>query len=381
MHRARDSRGRFIAKAKSSIFTTPSSSRHRPDSPPSTPSLKIFGSQRTAELEDSPIPPTKTHLENKETFSHPSLVEELEDYKDSKETIMAEEVINRGGGRRGGDNEDNNGEGNNGRNRDNLLGFPIVDEETHATMKNISPSVLPNFYGLRSEDPETFLFEFEVVCRTYDYMEDSQKLKLFPSTLKGSALKWFMGLATQSIRTWNDMKQTFLDRYLDYCMPTNHKDEVFKMMQKEDENLEDLLERFQYNLKRAKMSNLDDETLKALILKSIRDEWIDILNMMGKGYISQLPLRDITELCIHLSRGKSKTGKGPRDSSLIRAKKSATGSVSRAEFGNMLDEFKTDILGSLSEQLDTLKIQHKQKAETDALAIFCPKCRKKHALR
>ena len=47
----------------------------------------------------------------------------------------------------------------------------------------------------------------------------------------------------------------------------------------------------------------------------------------------------------------------------------------------MLDEFKTDILGSLSEQLDTLKIQHKQKAETDALAIFCPKCRKKHALR
>ena len=47
----------------------------------------------------------------------------------------------------------------------------------------------------------------------------------------------------------------------------------------------------------------------------------------------------------------------------------------------MLDEFKTDILGSLSEQLDTLKIQNKQKAETDALAIFCPKCRKKHALR
>jgi len=42
-------------------------------------------------------------------------------------------------------------------------------------------------------------------------MEDSQKLKLFPSTLEGAALKWFMGLVTQSIRTWNDMKQTFLD--------------------------------------------------------------------------------------------------------------------------------------------------------------------------
>ena len=110
------------------------------------------------------------------------------------------------------------------------------------------------------------------------------------------------------------------------------------------------------------MSNLDEETLKSLLLKAIRDEWIDILNMMGKGDISQLLLHDIAELCVHLSRGNSKTAKGPRDPSLIRADKSATSLVSMAEIGNMLDEFKTDILGSLSEQLDTLKIQNKQKA-------------------
>ena len=47
----------------------------------------------------------------------------------------------------------------------------------------------------------------------------------------------------------------------------------------------------------------------------------------------------------------------------------------------MLDEFKTNILGSLSEQLDTLKIHNKQQAEAEALTIFCPKCRNKHALR
>jgi len=91
-------------------------------------------------------------------------------------------------------------------------------------MKSISPSILPNFYGLRSEDLETFLFELEVLCRTYDYLEDSQKLKLFPSKLEGAALKWFMGLVTKSIRMWNDMKREFLGRYLDYCIPTNLKD-------------------------------------------------------------------------------------------------------------------------------------------------------------
>ena len=89
------------------------------------------------------------------------------------------------------------------------------------------------------------------------------------------------------------MKKVFLDSDLDYCMPINHKDELFKMMQREDENLEDLIERFNYNLKRAKMDNLDEDILKSLLLKAIRDEWIDILNMMGKGDISQLPLSDI----------------------------------------------------------------------------------------
>jgi len=117
--------------------------------------------------------------------------------------------------------------------------------------------------------------------------------------------------------------------------------------------------------------------LKTLLLKAIRDEWIDILNMMGKGDISQLPLNDIGELCVHLSRGKSKIGKGPRDPSLVRVNKSATRSVNRAEIGNMFDEFKTDILGSLSEQIDTLKLQNKQKTEADTLAIFVQNAAKK----
>jgi len=83
--------------------------------------------------------------------------------------------------------------------------------------------------------------------------------------LKGAALNWFMGLVTPSIKTWNDMKKVFLDRYLDYYIPINHKDEVFKTMQREDEILEDLIEIFNYNLKREKMDNLDEDTLKDLL--------------------------------------------------------------------------------------------------------------------
>ena len=37
MHRARDSRGRFLARARSSIFTSPSASRDRQETPPLSP--------------------------------------------------------------------------------------------------------------------------------------------------------------------------------------------------------------------------------------------------------------------------------------------------------------------------------------------------------
>jgi hypothetical protein len=84
-------------------------------------------------------------------------------------------------------------------------------------MKNIPPSTLPNFHGMVTKDPKTFLFEFDVLCRSYDYSSDTQKLKLFPATLKDVALCWFMGLGTNEIKTWDEMRKTFLEKYNDYC--------------------------------------------------------------------------------------------------------------------------------------------------------------------
>ena len=79
--------------------------------------------------------------------------------------------------------------------------FPIRETNGDTKIKNISPSALPHFHRLTREDPNTFLLEFVVICRTYDYAEDEQKLKLFPSNLKDVALRWFMGLPSNNITT------------------------------------------------------------------------------------------------------------------------------------------------------------------------------------
>jgi hypothetical protein len=40
-------------------------------------------------------------------------------------------------------------------------------------MKIIPLFALPAFYGKRSEDPNTFLFDFDILCRIYNYLQDA----------------------------------------------------------------------------------------------------------------------------------------------------------------------------------------------------------------
>ena len=60
---------------------------------------------------------------------------------------------------------------------------------------------------------------------------------MFPATLKGVALKWFMGLGVNTILYWIDMKKIFLKKYQPYRRTRDSKDDIFRMTQHEEENL------------------------------------------------------------------------------------------------------------------------------------------------
>ena len=86
------------------------------------------------------------------------------------------------------------------------------------------------------------------------------------------------------------------------------------MTQHEEENLEDYLERFFYNLQKSKQNSLNYDTIRTIFLKGVRDDYINVLNLMGAGDISFLPFDQISELCRKYSRGKAKIRKDSRDS-------------------------------------------------------------------
>ena len=97
--------------------------------------------------------------------------------------------------------------------------------------------------------------------------------------------------------------------------------------------------------------------IRTIFLKGIREEYLDILNVMGKGDISYLPFDEIQDLCQKYSRGKAKTGKREI---ITKVNKSANSGISRAELGNLLEDFKTDLLSTLGTQVEVAKTKKRQ---------------------
>ena len=67
--------------------------------------------------------------------------------------------------------------------------------------------------------------------------------------------------------------------------------------------------------------------------------------------------------------------------SLTRSNNTTSRGVTRAEVGNLLENFKTNILSTLTTQLDVLQTKQKKVEAEQTLAIFFHRCRKKHGPR
>jgi hypothetical protein len=106
-------------------------------------------------------------------------------------------------------------------------------------------------------------------------------------------------------------------------------------------------------LQRSPYGTLQGPVLKATLIKGMKDEWVETLNLMGKRDIYQETYEDIVLLCIKCSRGSRRT-RSRMQTSLIRNNNISSGGVTRAEVGNLLENFKIDILSTLITQLDVL---------------------------
>lgn len=76
----------------------------------------------------------------------------------------------------------------------------------------------------------------------------------------------------------------------------------------------------------------------------------------GKGDIYQENFADIIDLCIRSSWGSTRLKLAKFDM-LTRDSKISSGGITHAEIGNLLENFNTNILGTLTMQVDIMQAQ------------------------
>ena len=83
---------------------------------------------------------------------------------------------------------------------------------------------------------------------------------------------------------------------------------------------------------------------------------------MEAGNISHKTFAQIGEMCKNYSRSRGKVGKKFREpySRNVRGNIPISVGFTRVELGNLLEDFKTDILGAMGSQLDALQEKKRQ---------------------
>lgn len=80
---------------------------------------------------------------------------------------------------------------------------------------------------------------------------------------------------------------------------------------------------------------MDKGVPTTMLIHAMRDDFLDMLNILSKGDISKESYDDIIALCLICSRGSPKTIMGERDVS-TRIQKLANGGATREEIGHLL---------------------------------------------
>ena len=94
----------------------------------------------------------------------------------------------------------------------------------------------------------------------------------------------------------------------------------------------------------------------------------DTLHLLVGGDIYQLSYEDIKTIFRNHSRAARKKGRGSQPI----ASASSSNSSIKGEIGNMLEDFKSEMMQTLAMKMDTLHIKRKQEEAERALAIFFP---------
>nr|GFA32641.1 reverse transcriptase domain-containing protein [Tanacetum cinerariifolium] len=126
--------------------------------------------------------------------------------------------------------------------------IPEILAENFEIKTNLLQLVQANkFHGFERDNPYTHISNFKRMTATLKYKDvvnDIIKLMLFPYSLEGAARIWYEKEPPNSILTWDDLVNKFVNQFFPPFKTTHLKNEISRFTQKFEETFGEAWDRF-----------------------------------------------------------------------------------------------------------------------------------------
>ena len=142
------------------------------------------------------------------------------------------------------------------------------------------------FDGTMKADPHKHISGFTELCKMFRYgdgLEDGVKLSLFPSSLTGEARTWFNELEPESIRTWEQLREAFVNRFFPPALARKLLNQIRSFRQHDNETLTDAWIRLKELLRNCHGHGLDKEQHIDIFYEGLTHQSQHDLDLAGGG--------------------------------------------------------------------------------------------------
>nr|GEY54139.1 reverse transcriptase domain-containing protein [Tanacetum cinerariifolium] len=103
------------------------------------------------------------------------------------------------------------------------------------------------FHGFERDNPHTHISNFKrmtITLKYRDVLNETIKLMLFPYSLEGAARVWYEKEPPNSILTWDDLVNKFVNQFFPPSKTTNIKNEISRFTQRFEETFGEAWDHF-----------------------------------------------------------------------------------------------------------------------------------------
>nr|GEW07127.1 reverse transcriptase domain-containing protein [Tanacetum cinerariifolium] len=136
------------------------------------------------------------------------------------------------------------------------------------------------FHGFERDDPHTHISNFKRMTATLKYRDvpnDAIKLMLFPYSLEGAARVWYEKEPPNSILTWDDLVNKFVNQFFPPSKTTHLKNEIYRFTQRFKETFSEAWDRFKELLRACPHHGFSEVNTNSMDNVSKTDDRIDKL--------------------------------------------------------------------------------------------------------